>query len=188
MQDHRKVPHLRVIPGGLAEERRIGAVIVRLGAMEALVPDLDAVVVEDDTFRLLSGEPILKEPVESLDELERELTEFRAPAPGDVLVRGGEPLELVAIIHDLDQDPSWRLEWISSALAKVLALAAERQIDTLAMPLLGTVHGKLKREKALALLRTALEQHQAPWPRVLWLAVPRRDLPDTRHYLQRAAP
>ncbi|PSQ91983.1 MAG: hypothetical protein BRD57_03550, partial [Proteobacteria bacterium SW_6_67_9] len=37
-------------------------------------------------------------------------------APGEVVVVGGRPLHLRAVIHDLDRVPTWREEWIVRAL------------------------------------------------------------------------
>ena len=44
------------------------------------------------------------------------------------------------MIHDLDREPSWQVDWIRSALEQVLRQAAQRTIEGLSMPLLGTVH------------------------------------------------
>ena len=180
-QQHR--PHLRLIRGGLDSRCTIGGVTVHLAAMEATVPHLDAVVIEEDTFLVLSAEPSLREPAESLDELERELMEFSPPTPGSVLVRGGTPLELLAIVHELDQTPSWREEWIAAAIEGILDVAQHHRLQVLAMPLLGTIHGRLPARRFITLLRTALEGRKPQYPHELWLAVPRQDLGTVRGLL-----
>ncbi len=176
-------PQLRLIRGGLDSRCIIGGVAVHLAAMEAIIPRLDAVVIEEDTFLVLSAEPTLQEPAQSLDELERELMEFSSPAPGSVLVRGGTPVEMLAIVHELDQSPSWREEWIATALENILDLAQQHRLRILAMPLLGTIHGRLPAQRFIALLRAALEHREQPFPTELWLAVPRQDLGTVRRLL-----
>lgn len=169
-------PQLRVITGGMAEERRIGGVSIQLAALEALAPALDAVVVEEDTFLVLSAETTLREPVEGYTELQRELAQFTPPQPGSVLLRSGRQLELLAIVHDLERTPSWRLEWITAAVDKVLDLAQQRQLKTLAMPLLGSVHGRFPAAQFLTLLRDTLERRRPAFPQTLWLAMPRAQI------------
>ncbi len=169
-------PQLRVIPGGMAEERRIGGVSIQLAALEALAPALDAVVVEEDTSLVLGAELTIREPAEDFSELQRELAEFTPPQPGSVLLRKGRQLELLAIVHDLEHTPSWRREWIAAAVDRVLDLAQQRQLKTLAMPLLGSVHGRFPAAQFLTLLRDTLERRRPAFPQTLWLAMPRAQI------------
>ncbi len=169
-------PQLRVITGGMAEERRIGGVSIQLAALEALAPALDAVVVEEDTFLVLGAEQTIREPAEDYAELQRELTEFIPPQPGSVLLRSGRQLELLAIVHDLERTPSWRREWIAAAIDQVLELAQQRRLKTLAMPLLGSVHGRFPAAQFIELLHDALERRRPAFPQTLWLAMPRAQI------------
>ena len=151
--------------------------------MDSTIPALDAVVIEEDTFLVLSAEPIMHEPTQSLEELERELMEFSPPQPGSVLMRPGNPAELLAIVHELDHSPTWREEWIAAAIDAVIERAQQHQLRRLAMPLLGTIHGRFPARRFIALLRSALERTQPNYPRELWLAVPRQDLGTVRGLL-----
>ena len=98
--------------------------------------------------------------------------ETRPQTPGTVLVKGKRPLRLLAIIHDLNQDPSWREEWIASALDRILAEAETRRLRSIALPFLGTLHGSLEKQRFVVLLRDALERNPAIHLERLWLVVP----------------
>jgi hypothetical protein len=99
--------------------------------------------------------------------------ETRPQTPGSVLVRGKRPLRLLAIVHDFNQDPSWREEWIASALDRILAEAERQRLRSLALPFLGTLHGSLEKQRFVVLLRDALERNPAIHLERLWLVVPR---------------
>jgi len=98
--------------------------------------------------------------------------ETRPQTPGSVLVKGKRPLRMLAIVHDLNQDPSWREEWIASALDMILAEAETRRLKSIALPFLGTLHGSLEKQRFVVLLRDALERNPAIHLERLWLVVP----------------
>jgi hypothetical protein len=79
---------------------------------------------------------------------------------------------LLAIIHDLNQEPSWKEEWVASALDGIFQEAESCKIRSLALPLLGTLHGSLERQRFLALLQDALERRSPRHLTRLWLVVP----------------
>lgn len=163
-------PHtLRVITGALSRSTLIGRTRVSVAPFTARVPELDVVVVEEDTWLVLSTSPELEAPVESMDRVMGELQRFEPPQPGTVRVRRGQPLELVAIVHDLEQTPSWREEWIATALERVLNITRRKRLKRLAMPLLGSVHGRFPPERFVALLRQWLEREFPEHPEHLWL-------------------
>jgi len=98
--------------------------------------------------------------------------ETHPQTPGSVLVKGKRPLRLLAIVHDLNQDPSWREEWIANALDRILAEAETRRLRSIALPFLGTLHGSLEKQRFVVLLRDALERNPAIHLERLWLVVP----------------
>jgi len=131
-----------------------------------------ATVKEEDTYLVLSAEPTLKAPTESLPHLLiRALSTLPKPA-GSVVVQRGRPLRLLAIVHNLDCEPTWREEWVAAALDGVLAITAERHLESLRLPVLAARHGHLRPQRFIALLSTAL-RHAAPeYPRLIWLELP----------------
>jgi O-acetyl-ADP-ribose deacetylase (regulator of RNase III) len=79
---------------------------------------------------------------------------------------------LLAIVHDLNQEPSWREEWVASALEGIFREAESRRLRSIALPFLGTLHGSLKKERFVELLRCALERMSPNHLKRLWLLVP----------------
>jgi hypothetical protein len=116
----------------------------------------DAVVEEEDTYLVLSANPEVREPAVTRLRAFHEAYTAEPAEPGSVVVRDGAPARLLAVVHDLSQNPSWREEWVAAALGAVLVEADSRKVRTLAMPPLGRVHGSLPRERFVALLRSAL--------------------------------
>ena len=135
---------------------------------------VEALVAEEDTFLVLSAYPVVKEPPESLEVMIEQANEIRPEVPGSVLVRRrrNSPLEFLAIIHDLNLEPSWKEEWISSALNGVFREAAVRKVRSIALPLLGTSHGSIKAEPAARLLGNALRLCSPVGLQRIWLIVP----------------
>ncbi len=103
-----------------------------------------------------------------------EVLEARPEAPGSVVERRGRPPRWLAVVHDLAGNPTWHEPWIEAALGEVLCRAARRRLRSLALPLLGTVHGRLPRRRCLELIHRAVDRAAAAGtaPRRLWLIVP----------------
>ena len=124
----------------------------------------DAVVEEEDTYLVLSADPEVREPGVARLRTFHEAYTAEPAQPGSVVVGDGAPTRLLAVVHDLSHDPSWREEWVAAALRAVITEADSRKVRSLAMPPLGRVHGSLPRERFVVLLRSTL---QAGAPRSL---------------------
>ncbi len=133
---------------------------------------MDGIAFEEDTFLVMSADPVVRDPKEPLVRIMTRVIETRPESPGSVLVRGKRPLRLLAIVHDLNQEPSWREEWIASALDRIFQLAEDRELESIALPFLGTLHGKLTKERFLVLLRAAISRNPPTHLKRLWLIVP----------------
>jgi hypothetical protein len=133
---------------------------------------VEAQVIEDDTHLVLGAEPQPRETHEEPGQLLENARASIGPAPGTLVVRGGHPLRLHAIIHDLDEEPTWREEWVASALREVLREVEARELRSMSLPLLGCVHGSLSPARFVELLRDALAN--APLGRLdeVWVTVP----------------
>lgn len=132
----------------------------------------DALVEEEDTYLVLSADPEVQETWQEPGELMAELLKTKPAIPGSVIVKEGRPLSILAIVHDLSRDPSWKEEWVVSALDGILREAQRRKLRSLALPLLATLHGSLDRQRFLSLLREALERSSPENLARLWLVVP----------------
>jgi len=165
---------MRLIKGGLDYSCVIGATQIGVVPLEAPAPEVDAVVIEQDTHALLAVDSQPVEISESLSEVVGQLEEFVPYRAGEVVVRRAEPLQLFAIIHDLDCTPSWQEVWIESALDQVFTIASMRQLKRLGMAPLGSVHGRFPLEQFIKLLVMAVARHDKGVEQI-WLGVKRRE-------------
>ncbi len=171
--------HLKLFRGG-REPRRISLGALQIVATtEANKPfDLDAVAFEEDTFRVLSADPIVREPREHPVRIMTQLIETQPEMPGTVLIKGKHPYRFLAIVHDLNQDPTWKEEWIEKCLEGILFEAERRKLRSLAIPFLGTKHGKLKKEHFLELFWEILKGMSFKHLKRIWLIIPEGTNPD----------
>jgi len=167
-----KRPRLRLIQGSYPRKMSFGSVDIVAAPKNRPPFPVDAVAFEEDTFFVLSADPQVRDPHKHLMQVMTQVIETRAETSGSVLVKGKSPLRLIAIVHDLNQEPSWREEWIASALDGIFREAESRRIGSIALPFLGTLHGSLEKQRFLMLLRWALERISANHLKRLWLVVP----------------
>lgn len=163
---------LKLIQGGLRSEFSFGSVRIT-SAPEKYPPfPVEAVVFEEDTYLVLSAD---WKKIESEDHPVVVLTEafgMEPEEPGTVVVYGGIPLRFLAVVHDLDQVPSWKEEWIRKALENIIQEVERRRLGSIALPFLGTKHGSLEKSRFLALLRDFLVQSLPSHPLRIWLVMP----------------
>ena len=133
----------------------------------------DAVVREEDTFLVLSGRRRVEPPEEPTGVLRHRLDDWEALEPGAVAVRPGAPVELLAVVHHLDREPTWRAPWVAAALETVVEEVARRGVRDLALPVLGAVHGDLGPFRFLHLLRSAVASGPAGPLERICVRVPR---------------
>jgi hypothetical protein len=165
-------PNLRVIQGAYPRRIPHGSMEI-VAAPERLAPfSVDAVVMEEDTFCVLGADRTVRDPEEPLMKIKTRLLETAPKPTGTVVVRNGRPVRLLAIVHDFNRDPSWREEWIAEAMLASLTEADERQLESIAVPFLGAVYGRLGRRRVLELLRAALDRFTPKHLKRLWVVVP----------------
>ena len=165
-------PKLRLIRGSYPLKVSVGSVDIVASPKDRPPFPVDAVAFEEDTFLVMSADPKVRDPHEHQVRLMTRVIETRPETPGSVLVRGQRPLRLLAIVHDLNQDPTWKQEWVASALDGIFGEAERRRLQSIALPFLGTLHGSLEKEHFLLLLRCALERLPTKHLKRLWLVVP----------------
>lgn len=129
-------------------------------------------VIEADRHGVLSAPFEPRMPAEDLSALTIAALNERGREPGSVVVRAGVPLQLLAIVHDVEREPTWCEAWVAEAWCGVFAEAVCRALNELAVPLLGTVHGRLPRARAVELLAQAAADAQPGWPGALWVDDP----------------
>jgi len=133
---------------------------------------VDAVVLEDDTYSVLGADPVVRPSTEHPIRVWTALQDVVAATPGSVIVRRGRPLRLLAVVHDLSAEPTWREEWIAEALREIVRTVDARRIRSLALPPLGAVHGRLPPERFASLLRAALDAGAPSTLVRIWIVAP----------------
>ena len=146
--------------------------ITTVTSEEVSTLDPDAVVLEDDTFLVLSADPTPKATPERPVYLLMQAMQVEAEVPGTVIAKENAPLRLLAVVHDLNQDPSWKEEWISSALVEALRAVEKRKLGSMALQMLGTVHGSLDPARFPNLLEQALATVRCEHLEKIWVVVP----------------
>ncbi len=128
---------------------------------------VDAVVLEEDRWLVLSAPPEVPESREHPLRLFTALVEAEPALLGSVVVRPGRPTRLLAVVHDLDRDPSCTLVDVRAALEAVVRVCHQRGLHRLAVPLLGTAHARLDRGEVLGEIAAVLAG--APHVQAVWL-------------------
>ena len=170
-------PKFKLIQGGRRSEVAFGSVRIVAAPGDHPPFPVEAVVFEEDTYLVLSAG---WDKIESDDHPVVILTEAldaKPEEPGSVVVTEDSPLRFLAVVYDLDQEPSWREEWVERALEGIFREAERRRLQTIALPFMGTKHGSLEKERFLLLLRKFLERNRSPHPLRVWLALPENTRP-----------
>jgi hypothetical protein len=165
-------PKLRFVRNGRHSAITIGSIQVFVGPENMAPYPVEAWVSEEDTYLVLSADTEVFESNQEVEPIMAQLLATSPATPGSVIIKNGYPLRMLAIIHDLNQEPSWKEEWVVNALDRILRETESRRIRSLALPLLGNMHGSLGRPRFLALLREALERRSPKDLQRLWLVVP----------------
>ena len=176
-------PNLRVIQGGQTIRHRVGTIEVVPETIHVQPFPVDIRVLEEDTWQIMSSEPVLHETESHPIRIMTDLIEQQALKVGDVLARGRQWL---AVVYDLDQKPLCQPEWIIRALQKILALSEQNGITALALPLLGSTHGPLNWDKSLEIIIDVLGKHEGRHLQRIWLIVNKDQLQAVRERINTA--
>jgi hypothetical protein len=100
------------------------------------------------------------------------LIETEPELPGTVIVKGKSPLKLLAVVHDVSLEPIFKEKWIRSALHEVFKESEKRKVRSLALPMIGTLHGSLKHKRFIEFLKPAIEKTLPKYLKSIWLITP----------------
>lgn len=161
----------KLLRGGAERERVVGG--VRLVASPPHRPPfpVEAIVAEEDTYLVLSAAPELRLLAEHPVRVMTAAHDVEPRAPGSVIVRSNRPLELLAVVHDLSREPSCEEEWVIAALEEIFRQSERLQLRSLALPLLGAVHGVLEPTHCAELLLAVLVAAEPEKLERIWLVV-----------------
>ena len=163
---------LRLIQGGLQCRIRFGPIQIIAAPQNSAPFGVDALAVEEDTWLVMSAEPKIGDLQEHPIRLMTDLLKSQPKSVGTVVVRGRNPMRFMAIVHDVNQDPTCREEWVQCALNEIFREAEHRKLRALGLPLIGTLHGKLLTQRFAGLLSQALLQAPLEHLRRVWLIAP----------------
>lgn len=140
-------------------------------APDSLPPfNVSAVVEEQDVALILSEAKEIQQPDDKpIWYLSHKLESQPVQTPGSVIIRYETPLRLLAIVHDFDRDPSWKAEWVASALQNIFKLAEKKDITSLQLPVLGAQYGRFDLYDFLKLLVLELTKRQKNNLKRIWL-------------------
>lgn len=186
---YRAEPALRVITGDLDQRFCIHGVTIRLTPLERRLPEVQALVVEQDTGLLLEemGElyPEMAESAPATDILGTQTYDYPL---GTVLLKRGKPVRLLMVIHDLECNPNWNEMGLMRGLDGLFAIAGRFRLESMAMPAPAHRHGGVTIMPSLTLLCSYLIEQQPTWQGELWLTLPRQELGAALNVLQDLCP
>ena len=133
---------------------------------------VSAIMEEQDTHLLLQRPTTLIDPGKPAWYLANKLEQERIYNLGDIISSGKDPIRLLAIVHDIDRQPTCNLDDISTAYQNLLTTIELHHITSLGMPLLGTVHGQFSLETAMTAFRETMISHPCICLKKLWLILP----------------
>jgi hypothetical protein len=163
---------LELIRGGYPRKIQMGSLMI-VASLEKDPPfEVDAMAVEEDTFLVLSADRRVRHVREPLIKVMTKVINTQPRTPGSVIVQKRTPLRLLAVIHDLNEKPSWREDWVTSALQGIFREAEMRKLRSIGIPFLGTLHGTMEKGRFLVLLRSSIERVSLHHLKQLWLVVP----------------
>ena len=149
---------------------------LELGGLTVVAPPRDyppfacqAMVEEQDTHLTLGEQTVLTDPGKPTWYLAHTVERDEGYALGSVISKGEKPLRLLAVVHDLDQEPTCTPAAVKQAYQAIMDIVAQRKLTSLALPLLGTVHGKVAASHSLQLLCEAIHQGFPKQLQQLWL-------------------
>ncbi len=167
-----KRANLKILQGGLHRSISFGNLRIVAAPQESPPFDVAAMTREEDTFLIMDTDPDIL-PVETHPiRLMAELENFKPRPVGSVIVRKGRPIRLLAVIHDVNEDPPCREIWITRALQNIFQEVERLGLRSLGMPLLAMRHGRLPIKSFARLLGQALSEAPLASLRQLWIVAP----------------
>lgn len=133
-----------------------------LGALEVEVHDgqpqgVEALIVEEDTFLVLSAPPEIREVREHPMRVLTGVLEAKPHPLGSIQLREGAPLVLRAVVDALEEDPPGSLPAVERALEAAFAEILRRRMRWVGLELLGAIHGGLDPSAISDLLAARLQ-------------------------------
>lgn len=131
-----------------------------------------AMLEEQDTNLLLTEQSILNDPGKPAWYLANTLENGASYPLGTVITKGQNPKRLLAIVHDIERTPTCKPSTVQRVWQNVMRAIEDNQISSAAMPLLGSVYGKLSITDSISLFRECLHKNTPTCLEKIWLILP----------------
>ena len=166
---------LTVLEGG--RDKQVVVNTLPLQVVSDAQPSLpvDVRVFEEDTYLVLTVDPIMRYTEEHPIRLMTKVAESKPHKPGSLVINKNS---WYAVVHNVDKDPTWEEEWIEKVYRQVIMLAEIKRLQTIGLPLLGSVHGNFPEEQSLALLIKIVNSTSFQSLKKILILVPYTDLID----------
>lgn len=177
-------PQLTLLQGGRDKQAKVNSLVLKTIPDTSSPLPADVRLFEEDTYLVLTVDPVMRYTEEHPIRLMTKVTEAKPNKPGSIVIND---TSWYAVVHDLDNDPTCSVEWVKTAYNKALTLAEIKRVRRIAMPLLGTVHGRLVHQTSLELLVTAIKTNSFVHLQKILLLVPQQQLEHIRQWLQKVS-
>lgn len=175
-------PHLTVLEGGRDRLARVNSVILKIVADTLSPLPVDVRIFEEDTYLVLTVDPVIRHAEEHPIRLMTKVVESKPNKTGTIVTN--DP-SWYAIVHDLDNEPTCRLEWIEMAYRQALLLGEIKRVQKMGIPLLGSVHGKVSSETSLKMLIESIRAASCEYLKKILVLVPQNKTETTWKHLEK---
>lgn len=133
---------------------------------------VDAIVDEQDTNLLLDTIPVIQDTRESYRSLVKKMNRRKPLLTGQIIIKNTIPARLIAIFYDFEQIPVCSEAVLTTVINNLLDKLNRHKLKSVAMPLLGSTHGKIAEQVFIKLLQESLLNKNPAYPEKIVLMVP----------------
>ena len=180
---------MKLIHGNRLASICINGVNLAVAPKESPPFSVEVMVFEEDTCLVLTVDPVKEYEPEHPIRTMTDIMNMTTHQPGTVVVNGSS---WYAVVIDLNSNTICRKKWCEEALAQLLLIARKTGVQSLALPVLGTIHGNLPVEEQLPILLRKLAVGNNGILKHLWLIAPQEEIKQIQKIIHatanRAAP
>ncbi len=164
---------MKRIHGDLPKTVLVNGIQVAVAPRESPPFPIEVMVFEEDTNLILTVDPVIDYKDEHIIRTMTDIMTAKKHKPGAVVVNGNS---WYAVVINLDQEVICRESWCTEAIDQIIKLTVLNNISSLALPVLGTVHGELQFEKQLQYILGRISFMQPSRLESFWLVVSSAEL------------
>ena len=170
-----------VLEGGRDKHVNVNKLVVKV-IQDSLSPlPIDVRLFEEDTFLVLTVDPVMRYTEEHPIRLMTSVAEAKPNKPGSIITNN---TSWYAVVHDLDNDPTCRPEWIKKAYRQAFLQGEIKRVRQMGLPPLGSVHGKIPVEQSLKMLIESIKATSFEHLKKIFILVPQKNIEATWQQLR----